>query len=223
MTTSSHTAPASPISVAVLGSGRVGGALATALAGLGHPLTVGVRDPEASAARWTGAELTFADTAAAIRSADLVINATPGDSTLERLVAQREALAGRILLDVSNAAARGVDGLPSRLLYPETSLGERLQAELPETRVVKGLNTMLFSVMTAPATLSTPPTAFLSGDDAEAKALVRDVLAGLGWRDEWMLDLGPITTARGTEAVALLVPALLGALGFTPFAISIAR
>jgi hypothetical protein len=38
-----------------------------------------------------------------------------------------------------------------------------------------------------------------------------------------MIDLGPIDTARGTEAMALLVPSLLGALGFQPFALTVAR
>jgi hypothetical protein len=38
-----------------------------------------------------------------------------------------------------------------------------------------------------------------------------------------MIDLGPIETARGTEAMALLVPNLLGALGFQPIALTVAR
>ena len=50
-----------------------------------------------------------------------------------------------------------------------SALAEQLQHSLPGTRVVKTLNTMLFSVMTAPATLTQPPTAFLSGDDTDAK------------------------------------------------------
>ncbi|RII95416.1 NADP oxidoreductase [Clavibacter michiganensis] len=213
----------STTTIAVLGAGRVGGNLARGLAATGHTVTLGVRDPDTHAPESGGNAVPVTDIVSAIRSADLVVNATPGDTTLERITALRPELAGRILLDISNATIRTPDGLPGGLLYPDGSLGERLQAALPDTAVVKGLNTMLFSVMTDPAGLSTPPTAFLSGDGAAAKSTVRDVLRGLGWQEEWIVDLGPIATASGTEAMALLIPSLLSAVGFVPFALSLAR
>lgn len=209
--------------IAVLGSGRVGGTLARGLAAAGHPVTIGVRDPESARPDWADTGVDVADVATAIRTAAVVVNATPGDTTLERMTALRAGLAGRILLDVSNATTRTADGLPGGLAYVEGSLGERLQAALPETRVVKSLNTMLFSVMTAPAALDTPPTAFVSGDDSAAKATVGDLLRSLGWQDGWIVDLGPIATASGPESMALMVPSLLGAIGFAPFALSVAR
>lgn len=208
----------SSISIAVLGSGRVGSTLATGLVAAGHQVTLGVRD--LGAARH---DVPVSDTVTAIDASDLVINATPGDTTLERLVGLRDVLAGKVLLDVSNATVRGTDGLPGGLLHSDVSLGELLQDALPDTKVVKSLNTMLFSVMTAPGTLTAPPTAFVSGDDLDAKRLVRTVLHDLGWHDDWVLDLGGIGTARGTEAMALMVPSLLGVLGFVPFALTVAR
>ncbi|MFE2527382.1 NADP oxidoreductase, partial [Streptomyces sp. NPDC059382] len=45
----------------------------------------------------------------------------------------------------------------------------------------------------------------------------------LGWRNEWITDLGGIQTARATEAAILFVPHVIRSSGFTPFAISIAR
>jgi predicted dinucleotide-binding enzyme len=209
--------------IAVLGAGRVGANLARGLAAAGRTVTIGVRDPAGRGPRDPGSGIAVTDVGSAIRTADLIVNATPGDTTLERMATLRADLAGRILLDVSNATVRTADGLPGGLLYPDGSLGERLQAALPETEVVKGLNTMLFSVMTDPAALRTPPTAFLSGDADSAKATVREVLRGLGWREEWILDLGPIATASGTEAVAVLIPSLLRTVGFVPFALSVAR
>ncbi|TDN41931.1 hypothetical protein EDF64_11410 [Curtobacterium flaccumfaciens] len=208
----------SSISVAVLGSGRVGSTLAIGLAAAGHQVTLGVRDPDTAQH-----DVPVSDAATAISTSDLIINATPGDTTLERLVGHRGALAGKVLLDVSNATVRSTDGLPGGLLYPDVSLGELLQNALPDTKVVKSLNTMLFSVMSNPGSLTTPPTAFLSGDDPAAKQLVQTVLHGLGWNDDWILDLGGISTARGTEAMALMVPSLLGAIGFVPFALTVAR
>ena len=129
-------------------------------------------------------------------------------------------LDGKILVDVSNATER-TEGGPGPLVYPGSSLAEHLQEALPDTRVVKTLNTMLFMVMTAPGSLSHPATAFLSGDDADAKATVLGLLADLGWPAEQVLDLGGVATARGPEALILLVPDVLRARGFAPVAISI--
>ncbi|WP_405793821.1 NADPH-dependent F420 reductase [Streptomyces longwoodensis] len=195
--------------IAVLGNGRVGGNLAAALTRAGHEVRVADRTPGAAAE--------------AARTARIVINATPGADSLDRLTALREDLRGKILVDVSNATVDGPDGLPADLVYPGSSLAEHLQEALPGTAVVKTLNTMLFPVMTAPAALTRAPDAFLSGDDPHAKRTVRDLLVGLGWRDEWITDLGGIRTARATEAAILFVPHVIRASGFAPFAISIAR
>ncbi|KOV58100.1 NADPH-dependent F420 reductase [Streptomyces sp. MMG1121] len=195
--------------IAVLGNGRVGGNLATALTRAGHEVTVADRTPGAAAD--------------AARTAQIVINATPGAGSLDRLVALREELRDKILVDVSNATIDRPDGLPADLIYPGSSLAEQLQEALPETHVVKTLNTMLFPVMTAPATLTQAPDAFLSGDDPQAKQTVRELLINLGWRTEWITDLGGIRTARATEAAILFVPHVIRSSGFAPFAISVAR
>ncbi|MGW1518732.1 NADPH-dependent F420 reductase [Streptomyces sp. NPDC002287] len=195
--------------IAVLGNGRVGGSLATALIRAGHEVTVAGRAPGAAAD--------------AARTARIVINATPGAGSLDRLVALREELRDTILVDVSNATVDGPDGLPADLVYPGSSLAEQLQEALPDTRVVKTLNTMLFPVMTAPGTLAQAPDAFLSGEDAQAKQTVRELLTDLGWREEWITDLGGIRTARATEAAILFVPHVIRTSGFAPFALSIAH
>ncbi|MFD5858322.1 NADPH-dependent F420 reductase [Streptomyces chartreusis] len=193
--------------ISILGNGRVGGSLATALNRAGHDVIVADRSPGAAAD--------------AVRSAHVVINATPGEGSLERLVALRQELRGKILVDVSNATVDGPDGLPVDLLHHGSSLAEQLQRALPDTHVVKTLNTMLYSVMTAPATLSQPATVFLSGEDRAAKEIVRGLLVDLGWREEWITDLGGVETARATEAAVLFVPHVIRARGFAPFAISV--
>jgi 8-hydroxy-5-deazaflavin:NADPH oxidoreductase len=195
--------------IAVLGNGRVGGGLATALTRAGHEVTVADRSPGSAAD--------------AARTAKIVINATPGVGSLERLVGLRDQLRGKILVDVSNATVDGPDGLPADLLYPGSSLAEQLQEALPDTHVVKTLNTMLHTVMTAPAALTQPPTAFLSGQDSQAKRVVRGLLTDLGWHQDWITDLGGIETARAVEAAILFVPHVIRSTGFAPFAISIAR
>jgi predicted dinucleotide-binding enzyme len=193
--------------VTILGSGRAGSTLANRLATAGLAVVVGTRDPAATAADWKG---------------EPVINATPGDTALERLSALDEELHGKILVDVSNATERSADGSPGSLLYPGSSLAEKLQEALPGVHIVKTLNTMLFSVMADPHSLATAPTAFLSGNDAAAKESVRDLLSKLGWPPAWVEDLGDVTSARGTEALILLVPHIIRSRGFVPFALTVA-
>ncbi|MBN0048509.1 NAD(P)-binding domain-containing protein [Streptomyces actuosus] len=212
--------------IGILGAGRVGSSLARKLASAGHDVTVGCRTPdERAAAHAAGPRpvIAFADQRTAAATADIVVHATPGDTALERLRAFRAELAGKILVDVSNATHEAPDRMPGDLVHPGSSLAERLQEALPTTHVVKTLNTMLFTVMTAPDTLSTPPTAYLSGNDEAAKEAVAGLLADLGWHRTWIEDLGDITTARATEALVLLVPHILRRHGFTPFAVSLAR
>ncbi|MFD3874710.1 NADPH-dependent F420 reductase [Streptomyces sp. NPDC058623] len=211
--------------IGILGAGRVGANLAGRLAVAGHRVTLGIRNPEGAAAPAIGSDprIAVADQRATARTADIVINATPGATALERLADLRAELAGKILVDVCNATLDADDGLPGDLCYPGGSLAEQLQAALPDTRVVKTLNTMLFMVMTAPEILAVPPTAYLSGDDREAKSTVTHLLGDLGRQPGWIEDLGGISTARATEAMILVVPHVLRRHGFQPFAVSLTR
>ena len=105
-----------------------------------------------------------------------MVSALAAASTLATLTPLADALAGRVLLDIGNAV-----GPDMELLYPTSSLGEQLQAALPRTKVVKSLNTMPGTVAIDPGSLSAPTVVFLSGDDADAKALVSGLIGDLGW------------------------------------------
>jgi predicted dinucleotide-binding enzyme len=206
--------------ISVLGTGRVGSTLATGLAAAGHRVVIGTRTPPPYG---IADALETVDLATAAASASVVINATPGSTSVATLSGLRCELEGKVLIDLSNATTRPTDGSPGALLHNGSSIGEQLQAALPGTRVVKSLNTMMFTVMTAPGSLSAPPTVFVSGNDAAAKATMTALLRDLGWDPDWIVDLGGIETARGPEAMAVVVPSLIGALGFRPFALGVTR
>lgn len=55
-------------------------------------------------------------------------------------------------------------------------------------------------------------TIFVAGNDPEAKKTVEGLLAGFGWPERSILDLGDITGARGVEMYARLYFTLVGAL-----------
>ncbi|MFI1223361.1 MULTISPECIES: NADPH-dependent F420 reductase [unclassified Streptomyces] len=209
--------------ISVLGSGSVARALAGQLHGVGHRVVVGSRAPQTTAADWTGSGVRVTGLLDAAGSAEVVINATPGSASLEVLTGLAAPLTGKVLVDVANATAFDSAGFASALLYPGSSLAEEIQQALPDVRVVKTLNTLHASVMADPTGLTVAPSAFVSGNDADAKSIVGRLLADLGWPPEWIIDLGDVSTARVPEAFVLMVSGLVGALGPVPFGMAIAR
>jgi len=224
------------VTIAVLGTGMVGRTLAARLAELGHPVSLGTRDPAATAARdvdkhtswddWLAEHagvtlVSFADAAAA--APELVIHAANGASAVEVLhAAAWENLAGKVVLDVSNPLDAST-GFPPALFVENTdSLAERIQAAFPDARVVKSLNTMNANLMAHPETLAGGAhTVFVSGNDPEAKAVVGALLRELGHTD--IIDLGALDTARGPEMYLPLWLRLFGALGHFDFNIRVVR
>ncbi len=65
--------------------------------------------------------------------------------------------------------------------------------------VVKALNTVNADVMVNPGLVPGSHNVFLSGNDERAKARVAEILVDFGWDPADIVDLGDITTARGTE------------------------
>jgi predicted dinucleotide-binding enzyme len=89
--------------------------------------------------------------------------------------------------------------------------------------VVKTLSTTNATVMVNPASVAGGDhTMFLSGNDSEAKAKVKDLLKnGFGWKD--IVDLGDISAARGQEMILPLWLRLWGSLKTPAFNFRIAR
>lgn len=224
--------------IGVFGTGVVGRTIAARLAGLGHGVMIGTRDPAATMARTTpdaygnpplpawreqhpGVALgTFAQAAA---HGELVVNATSGAGSLAALTEAGGAnLAGKVLVDISNPLDFS-NGMPPTLSVSNTdSLGEQLQRAFPDAKVVKTLNTMNAHLMVGPDQLAGGDhTVFVSGNDAGAKATVTALLRSFGWRD--VVDLGDITTARGTEMILPLWLRAWGALGTPMFSFKLVR
>lgn len=208
--------------IAVLGTGAVARAVAGRLVEIGHTVCLGTRDPDRTRDRTPDSPLPLATFAAAAAGADLVINATAGAASLAALdLAGSHNLADKVLIDISNPLDFSA-GFPPTLLVKDTDcLGEQIQRAFPRTRVVKTLNTVTAELMVHPELLGSPTSVFVSGDDAEAKRTVTDLLHALGHTD--VIDLGDITTARGTEMWLPLWLRLMGALGTARFNLAIIR
>lgn len=213
--------------IGILGTGPVGATLGTKFHELGHQVMLGSREGDhPSARRWAEAlgpsalQGTFAEAA---RFGELVWNCTAGQHSLSAVeIARPDNLRGKTLVDVSNPLDFSHGFPPSLTVCNTTSLGEQLQAALPEARVVKTLNTVNAALMVEPKRIAAAHDVFLSGNSPEAKAEVRLILEQwFGWSS--VVDLGDITTARGTEAFLLLWTRLYGVTKTTDFNVHLVR
>ena len=222
--------------IGILGTGMVAKALAGRLAALGHHVMIGTRDPQATLARseadrfgnppfkvWKDAHpgVALGTFAAAAEHGEIILNATNGGGTLAALnAAGAQAIGDKVLIDISVPLDFSRGFPPSLFVCNTDSLGEQIQRAFPRARVVKTLNTVNASVMIEPKRLADGDhTMFVCGNDAAAKQATVRLLGEFGWSD--VLDLGDITTARGTEMYLPLWLRLYAAVGSPTFSIKV--
>ncbi|RJS45951.1 NADPH-dependent F420 reductase [Nocardioides cavernaquae] len=206
--------------LAVLGTGMVGTTLGAAFAAAGHEVTLGTRDPEATAAR--GAiTLPLATFAGAAAGAAVVVLAV-GGGVAESVLAAAGDLTGKVILDVTNPLDFS-NGFPPSLTVKDTdSLAEVLQRAHPEAQVVKSLNTVNASLMVNPSGLGDGDTTiFLAGDEAAARDVVRGLLDDLGWSD--IVEFEALEAARGLEMWLPLWVRLMQNFGTAQFNLKLVR
>ena len=189
------------MTIAIIGAGNVGGALARDLSRVGHRVVLGVRnaaDPKVEAlARQTKAEVKTQTEAVA--AADVVVLALPWGAA-EGAVKALGSLKGKIVIDCMNPLAmqNGKLGLDRGF---GTSGAEALASWIPEARIVKTLNQVGAEIMADNAGLPHRPVMFMAGDDAAAKATVSSLLTDLGFE---ALDAGDLTKARLLEPYGMV-------------------
>jgi predicted dinucleotide-binding enzyme len=208
----------------VLGTGEVGQAIGARLVALGHDVMMGARSADnekvQAFAQATGGKAgTFRDAAA---HGEMIVQCSRGNVAVEVLrQAGAENLAGKVVIDVSLPLDFSQGFPPSLFVQNTDSLGETIQREFPEARVVKTLNTMNHAIMVDPRKLPGTTSVFVSGNDKQAKGRVMDLLRAFGWSS--IIDLGDITTARGTEMLLPLWVRLYSALGTPDFNIAVVK
>lgn len=217
------------MNVGVLGTGMVGRALSAKIAEVGNDVVMGTRepsglcdrDPDFAAWHRDNAHVKLGTFADAATHAEVAFNATAGVASLSAMeMASPANFAGKVLVDVANP----LEGMPPSLTIVNTdSLGEQIQRALPDTQVVKALNTVNAHVMVDPATVAGGAhDIFVCGNDDDAKALVSLLLTNwFGW--ESVVDLGDISAARGLEMYLPLWLRLMATVGTPAFNIKVVR
>ena len=225
------------MNIAVLGTGMVGQSLAGRLSELGHTVVVGTRDPQASLARtepdgmgnppfsaWHATHpgvglATFADAA---RGAELIVLATNGGASLAVLgLAGADNLAGKVLLDISNPLDFSAGFPPTLFVKDSDSLGETIQRAYPDAKVVKSLNTLTAALMVDPRRSARARRSSSPATTPRPRRPSTGLLTSFGHDD--VIDLGDLSTARGTEMLLPVWLRLMGSLGTGMFNFKIVR
>jgi predicted dinucleotide-binding enzyme len=188
-------------SISIIGTGNMARAIgALAVAG-GNTVEVIGRDQSKAAdlAKDLGGSATTTGEFGAVPAGDIVIVALRYADVVPVVTQYANALADKIIVDISNPFNADADGLA---VPADTSIAQEVAKAAPaDARVVKAFNTVFGHVLKKGRTLDV----FFAGDDAQAKAGVSEFIASLGLRP---LDVGGLTMAHWLEGTGLVLMGL---------------
>jgi len=188
--------------IGVLGTGMVGQTIGSRLVALGYEVMMGSRKKDnEKAVKWAsenGANASNGTFADAAKFGSIIFLCTKGEATLEILkLAGHENFKNKTVADISNPLDFSKGMPPTLFVCNDNSLGEKVQEAIPGAFVVKTLNIVNCEVMVNANKSGGSPTMFVSGNNADAKKEITGILKQFNWED--VIDLGNISTARGTE------------------------
>ncbi|WAC90894.1 NADPH-dependent F420 reductase [Mycobacterium sp. Aquia_213] len=187
-------------SISIIGTGNMARAIgALAVAG-GNTVEVIGRDQSKAAdlAKALGGKATTGEFGA-VPAGDIVVVALLYATVVPVVTQYGDALAGKVIVDISNPFNSAADGLA---IPDDTSIAQEVAEAAPASAsVVKAFNT-IFQVVLAKGR---PLDVFFAGDDAHAKAHVAEFIKTLGLRP---LDVGGLTMAHWLEGMGLVAVGL---------------
>jgi predicted dinucleotide-binding enzyme len=183
-------------SISIIGSGNMASAIGALAVKGGNAVEVVARDATKAAAlaKALGGGAT-AGTWGAAPAGEIVILAVMFDSAVPVVSQYGDALAGKIIVDITNPFNADATGLA---IPDGTSVAQMVAEAAPASaHVVKAFNTLFRDVLAAGG----PLDVFIAGDDAQAKARVSAFIESLGLRP---MDAGQLPMARVLENAGLL-------------------
>lgn len=206
-------APVFAATIAVIGTGNVGGALGPEFAAQGHTIVYGHREPnrddvQALVGRTPG-NASVRSPADAVIGADIVVLAVPGTAAVD-IAKGLGDLSGKIIIDPTNVVSRE-GGRMSHGVAGKGSNAAMIQEAAPAAYVVKAFNTLNWQQMVNPETAGGPITIMLAGDNAEAKATVAELVRGMGLEP---VDVGGLQYAHVLEEMLVMWAQSLGSSPF---------
>lgn len=199
------------MTVAILGTGQMGAALARALARAGRPVVLGSRDPARARARLgeLASEvprdtLSAGDHEAAVRSSRVVVLAVGYEHAWHLLSALRPLLVGKIVVDPTTPWGDEI---------PPASGAEQLAKVLPPGVPLVAAWKTTFAAELASVAPGSAHDTLLCGDDGPSKETVAGLIRATGFRP---LDCGGLEHARTLEGMTRLMGPIARHLGLPP-------
>lgn len=197
--------------IGIIGAGNIGTALVKRLAPHGHELMLSFHRNRAALSELASSLGVASGTPAeAVAFAEVVVLAVPWGVVPDAL---REAgsFNGKILWDCTNALKSDMSGLE---VGTTTSAGELVAQWAGDARVVKGVPPFAQLLHSDDPTIGgQPPSVFVAGADAQAKAAVSQLMSEL---PATVTDAGPLEASRFIEPAMMLVVHMAYRQGFGP-------
>jgi predicted dinucleotide-binding enzyme len=179
--------------IAIVGKGHVGTSLGKGMERAGHQVRYGHRDPEETVQ-------------AAVNWGELIIMAVPYGEVKNTVKEIGSGADGKVLIDVTNPLDPNMD----LAIGFSTSNAEEVQKMLPKARVIKAFNTVFAPNQSIGRVGQSQLTAFIAGDNADAKNTVLKITAAMGYDP---VDVGPLKCARYLEPMGILIIGMAFKLG----------
>lgn len=179
--------------IAIIGTGNVGGALATNWSKKGHTINLGVQDEN----NFKGQELLKNDNTSvssikeAVAKSDVVLIATPPTAIFE-IVEKMGDVSNKVIIDATNCVMKSPE--PYQTVYH--CLMDKTKAE-----VVKCFNTTGFENMLNPVYNDEAIDMFMAGDSDKAKSVAKQLALDCGFGS--CIDFGKSDKVELLEKFAL--------------------
>ena len=201
-------------SITIIGTGNMARTIGTRAVAGGNTVEIMGRDQSKAddLAEALGGGGAAAGKWGAVPAGDIVVTALLYDGVVPVVAEYGDALAGKVIVDISNPFNATFDGLAHN---EETSIAQEVAKVAPAgTSVVKAFNTIFRQVLEKGR-----PDVFIAGDSAQAKADVAAFVKSLGLRS---LDVGGLKMAHWLEGIGLVTVGLAGnGVGHWDFALGV--
>jgi predicted dinucleotide-binding enzyme len=187
-------------SVSIIGTGKMGSAIAGLAARAGAEVQLIAHTPDRKASAPAGLPV---GSLGEELTGDIVVLAVPYAAVSEPLRIYANALAGKVLVDITNPI--DMSTMDGYVVPADSSGADQIAAKAPGARVVKAFNTTFAATLESGTTGGATTTVLVAGNDPDAKAAVIDLVRRAGLTG---VDTGSLKRARELEAIGFLQIAL---------------
>lgn len=182
------------MNIAIIGSGNVGGALATQWIKAGHRVLIGAKFPLSDKNKLLATQIgeeKFTSVENAVRASEVILIATPATVIFD-IIDQMGEVADKVIIDASNAVMKSPE--PYKTVY-------HCLVDKTNARVVKCFNTTGFENMLNPVYGGEGIDMFMAGDDDDAKSVAKQLALDCGFGS--CIDFGKSDKVELLEKLAV--------------------